>query len=135
MGKVKSLVSNRRFIVAFAATFALLATLFIPSQFAWGSIADDINAWLCGVLRDWCNWIFAAQTDVMRSLGANGVLSAPFETMLASAGDVSMYAIARGVWQVAVLPIGCGVLGLVFTLKLIEISQRMDGNQSFPGEL
>lgn len=44
-----------------------------------------------------------------------------------------MYAIARGVWQVAVLPIGCGVLGLVFTLKLIEISQRMDGNQSFPG--
>jgi len=133
MGKVKSLVSNRRFIVAFAATFALLATLFIPSQFAWGSIADDINAWLCGVLRDWCNWIFAAQTDVMRSLGANGVLSAPFETMLASAGDVSMYAIARGVWQVAVLPIGCGVLGLVFTLKLIEISQRMDGNQSFPG--
>ena len=71
--------------------------------------------------------------DVMRSLGANGVLSAPFETMLTSAGDVSMYDIARGVWQVAVLPIGCGVLGLVFTLKLIEISQRMDGNQSFPG--
>ncbi len=44
-----------------------------------------------------------------------------------------MYDIARGVWQVAVLPIGCGVLGLVFTLKLIEISQRMDGNQSLPG--
>lgn len=133
MGKVKSLVTNRRFIVAFAATFMLLSTLFIPTQLAWGSIADDINAWLCGVLRDWCNWIFAAQTDVMRSLGANGVLSAPFETMLASAGEVSMYDIARGVWQVAVLPIGCGVLGLVFTLKLIEISQRMDGNQSFPG--
>ena len=133
MGKVKSLVSNRRFIVAFAATFVLLSTLFIPTQLAWGSIADDINAWLCGVLRDWCNWIFAAQTDVMRSLGANGVLSAPFETMLASAGDVSMYDIARGVWQVAVLPIGCGVLGLVFTLKLIEISQRMDGSASMPG--
>lgn len=96
MGKVKSLVTNRRFIVAFAATFMLLSTLFIPTQLAWGSIADDINAWLCGVLRDWCNWIFAAQTDVMRSLGANGVLSAPFETMLASAGEVSMYDIARG---------------------------------------
>ena len=51
MGKVKSLVSNRRFIVAFAATFMLLSTLFIPTQLAWGSIADDINAWLCGVLR------------------------------------------------------------------------------------
>ena len=25
------------------------------------------------------------------------------------------------------------VLGLVFTLKLIEISQRMDGSQSLPG--
>lgn len=133
MEKLGNLVSSRRFILTFAATFALLSALLIPTHFAWGSIADDINAWLCGVLRDWCNWIFAAQTDVMRSLGANGVLSAPFETMLTSAGDVSMYDIARGVWQVAVLPIGCGVLGLVFTLKLIEISQRMDGNQSLPG--
>ena len=133
MEKLGNLVSSRRFILAFAAAFALLSALLIPTHFAWGSIADDINAWLCGVLRDWCNWIFAAQTDVMRSIGANGVLSAPFETMLTSAGDVSMYDIARGVWQVAVLPIGCGVLGLVFTLKLIEISQRMDGNQSMPG--
>ena len=133
MEKLGNLVSSRRFILAFAAAFALLSALLIPTHFAWGSIADDINAWLCGVLRDWCNWIFAAQTDVMRSLGANGVLSAPFETMLTSAGDVSMYDIARGAWQVAVLPIGCGVLGLVFTLKLIEISQRMDGNQSLPG--
>ncbi len=133
MEKLGNPVSSRRFILAFAATFALLTALLIPTHFAWGSIADDINAWLCGVLRDWCNWIFAAQTDVMRSLGATGVLSAPFETMLTSAGDVSMYDIARGVWQVAVLPIGCGVLGLVFTLKLIEISQRMDGNQSLPG--
>ena len=53
--------------------------------------------------------------------------------MLQSSSDVSMYDIARGTWQVAILPIGCGVLGLVFTLKLIEISQRMDGNQSMPG--
>ena len=44
-----------------------------------------------------------------------------------------MYDIARGVWDAAVLPIGCGVLGLVFTVKLIQISQRMDGNASFPG--
>ena len=44
-----------------------------------------------------------------------------------------MHDVARGVWQVAILPIGCGVLGLVFTLKLIEISQRMDGSQSLPG--
>ena len=133
MQRIGNLVSSRRFILAFAATLALLSALLIPTHFAWGSIADDINAWLCGVLRDWCNWIFAAQTDVMRSLGANGVLSAPFETMLTSAGDVSMYDIARGVWDAAVLPIGCGVLGLVFTVKLIQISQRMDGNASFPG--
>ncbi len=130
--KIKGFLTDRRFVCAFVITFAFLCAVFMPTQAAWASIADDINAWLCGVLRDWCNWIFGAQTDVMRSLGANGILSAPFETMLASAGDVSMYTIARSVWQVAIVPIGCGVLGLVFTLKLIEISQRVDGNQSFP---
>lgn len=133
MDKIKAFASSRPFILAFAATVTVLIVLLVPTQCAWASIADDINAWLCGVLRDWCNWIFGAQTDVMKSLGANGVLSAPFETMLTSAGDISMYDIARGVWQVAIVPIGCGVLGLVFTLKLIEISQRMDGNQSLPG--
>lgn len=133
MDKIKTFASSRPFILAFTATVTALIVLLVPTQCAWASIADDINAWLCGVLRDWCNWIFGAQTDVMKSLGANGVLSAPFETMLTSAGDISMYDIARGVWQVAIVPIGCGVLGLVFTLKLIEVSQRMDGNQSLPG--
>lgn len=133
MQRIKTLPRNRAFAYAFAITLAVLAALLVPAQPAWASIADDINSWLCGVLRDWCNWIFGAQTDVMRSLGAEGVLSAPFATMLTTAGDVSMYDIARGVWQVAIVPIGCGVLGLVFTLKLIEISQRMDGNQAMPG--
>ena len=32
---------------------------------------------------------------------------------------------AHGVWERAVLPIGCGVLSLVFTVQLIHISQRM----------
>ena len=36
-------------------------------------------------------------------------------------------------WQVAILPIGCGILGFVFTVQLIKISQRMDGNASMPG--
>jgi len=133
MQRIKMLAHNRAFAYAFAITLVVLAALLVPTQPAWASIADDINSWLCGVLRDWCNWIFGAQTDVMRSLGAEGVLSAPFATMLTTAGDVSMYDIARGVWQVAIVPIGCGVLGLVFTLKLIEISQRMDGNQAMPG--
>lgn len=133
MQRIKMLAHNRAFMYAFAITLAVLAALLVPAQPAWASIADDINSWLCGVLRDWCNWIFGAQTDVMRSLGAEGVLSAPFATMLTTAGDVSMYDIARGVWQVTIVPIGCGVLGLVFTLKLIEISQRMDGNQAMPG--
>ena len=133
MDKLKAIPGDRRFLYAFANTILALTAIFVPAEPAWASIADDINSWLCGVLRDWCNWIFGAQTDVMKSLGANGVLSAPFETMLTSAGDVSMYDIAHGVWQVAIVPIGCGVLGLVLTLKLIEISQRMDGNQSFPG--
>lgn len=131
--KIKALLQDTRFTYAFAITFLTLAVLFVPATPAYADIADDINSWLCGVLRDWCNWIFSAQTNVLRSIGAQGVLSAPFETMLTSGNTVSMYDVAHGVWQVAVLPIGCGVLGLVFTLKLIEISQRMDGNQSFPG--
>ena len=41
--------------------------------------------------------------------------------------------VVRGIWSVAVLPIGCGVLSLVFTIKLIQISQRMDGSAGMPG--
>ena len=33
----------------------------------------------------------------------------------------------------AILPIGCGVLSFVFTVQLIKISQRMDGNAAMPG--
>ena len=44
-----------------------------------------------------------------------------------------MYDIVHGVWEVAILPIGCGVLSFVFTVQLIKISQRMDGNAAMPG--
>ena len=44
-----------------------------------------------------------------------------------------MYSVARGGWEVAILPIGCGVLSFVFTVQLIKISQKMDGNASMPG--
>lgn len=127
------IAGDRRFKLAFAATLALLAATLVPCQSAYASIADDINAWLCGILRDCCNWIFSAQVDVLKSIGYSGILGADFDSMLASAGTVSMSDIAHSVWQVAVLPIGCGVLSLVFTLKLIQISQRMDGSQSLPG--
>ena len=83
--------------------------------------------------RDACNWMFTNQVAVLSSIGYEGIIGADFSQMLTTAGDVSMYDIARGVWDAAVLPIGCGVLGLVFTVKLIQISQRMDGNASFPG--
>lgn len=122
-----------RVAAAAALTILALALLALPGGIAWGSIADDINAWLCGVLRDVCNWVFAAQVDVLRSIGYSGILGAGFEDMLAASGGLSMYDIARTVWQVAVLPIGCGMLSLVFTVKLIQISQRMDGNQAMPG--
>ena len=79
-------ISDHRFACAFLATFIALCAFFIPADVAWASIADDINAWLCGVLRDWCNWIFAAQTNVLKSIGVGGVLSAPFDSMLTSAG-------------------------------------------------
>ncbi|MBQ3266822.1 MAG: conjugal transfer protein TrbL [Atopobiaceae bacterium] len=77
--------------------------------------------------------MFNSQVDMLKGIGVEGVLSAGFAQMLGSAGSVTMYDIVHGVWEVAVLPIGCGILGFVFTVQLIKISQRMDGNASMPG--
>ena len=123
---------GRRPALAILAALAVAVALLAPTP-AYASIEDDVNGWMCGVLRDCANWIFGAQAKVLASIGVDGVLSAPFETMLGSAGSASLYGIAHGVWQTAVLPIGCGVLSLVFTVQLIHISQRMDGNASMPG--
>lgn len=124
--------ARRRFFLSLLGTAALLAALLVPAQAAHADIAGTINSWMCGMLRDFCNWVFGAQVDVLKSIGAGGVLSAGFETMLGDAGDVSMYDIARGAWESAVLPIGCGVLSFVFTVQLIKISQRMDGSSTMP---
>lgn len=126
-------MDKRRFALAFAATFILFCTFMLFPDLAFASIADDINKWLCGVLRDCCNWIFTNQINVLKSIGYNGVLAAGFDSMLGTAGETTMYSLVRGVWEVAILPIGCGVLSFVFTIKLIQISQRMDGNASLPG--
>lgn len=133
MRRVAAFIANRRFRLAFATTLLMLAVLFLPAAPAYASIADDVNAWLAGLLRDACNWMFTNQVAVLSSIGYDGIIGADFSQMLTTAGDVSMYDIAHGVWDVAMLPIGCGVLSLVFTVKLIQISQRMDGNASFPG--
>lgn len=127
------MISDRRFRIAFASTLLFATLMLVPASPAYASIADDVNAWLAGLLRDACNWMFTNQVAVLSSIGYEGIIGADFSQMLTTAGDVSMYDIARGVWDAAVLPIGCGVLGLVFTVKLIQISQRMDGNASFPG--
>lgn len=132
MGRALALARDRRFALAFAATAVLLAALLLPEP-AFASIADDVNSWLCGVLRDTCNWIFNSQVDVLKSIGTDGVLSASFDQMLGSAGTVTMRDVVHSVWEAAILPIGCGVLSLAFTLQLIRISQRMDGNASMPG--
>lgn len=130
---LKGTLCSRRFLLPFAAALAAMTVLFGIPDFAFAAIADDINSWLCGVLRDCCNWIFASQVDMLASIGTDGVLSAGFEQMLGNAGTVTMYSVARGVWEVAILPIGCGVLSFVFTVQLIKISQRMDGNAAMPG--
>lgn len=117
--------------IAVAAALAIGLVLLVPRP-AWASIGDDINSWMCGVLRDTCNWIFGAQAKVLASIGVDGVLSEPFEGMLGTVGEVTFFDIARGVWGAAVLPIGCGVLSMVFTVQLIHLSQRMDGNASMP---
>ena len=124
---------DERFTAAFAATLAILvAALAVPVP-AYADIGADINSWLCGVLRDTCNWIFNSQVSVLSSIGTGGVLSADFTQMLGNSGTVTMYDVTHGVWEVAILPIGCGVLSFVFTVQLIKISQRMDGNAAIPG--
>lgn len=132
MGRALAIARDRRFALAFAATFAALAALLVPEP-AFASIADDVNAWLCGLLRGTCNWIFNSQVGMLKSIGTDGVLSADFTQMLGSSGDVTMYDVVHGVWETAILPIGCGVLSFVFTVQLIKISQRMDGNAAMPG--
>ena len=126
-------LAEEGFAIAFSTTVLLCALLFAAPAPAFADIASDINAWLCGILRDTCNWIFAGQTDMLRSIGADGVLSAGFEQMLGSAGTVTMYDLVRGAWRAAILPIGCGMLSFVFTVQLIKVSQKMDGNASMPG--
>ena len=133
MGAMKRTLSDERF--AMAAGLAALATVLLlacPGP-AYASIADDVNSWLCGVLRDTCNWIFNGQVNVLKGIGTDGVLSASFDQMIGGAGSVTMYDVVHGVWEAAILPIGCGVLSFSFTLQLIKISQRMDGNAAMPG--
>nr|WP_314640436.1 conjugal transfer protein TrbL [uncultured Olsenella sp.] len=132
MGRALAIARDRRFALAFLATSIVLTMLLLPEP-AFASIADDVNAWLCGLLRDTCNWIFNSQVGMLKSIGTDGVLSAGFTQMLGSSGSVTMYDVAHGVWETAILPIGCGVLSFVFTVQLIKISQRMDGNAAMPG--
>ena len=133
MGAIRQALSDRRFAYGFAAAVVLLTAALALPEPAFAGIAEDINAWICGVLRDTCNWIFNSQVDMLRGIGVDGVLSADFTQMLGSAGSVTMYDVVRAVWQNAILPIGCGVLSFVFTVQLIKVSQRMDGNASMPG--
>ncbi len=133
MGAIRKALSDRRFAYGFAAAVVLLTAALALPEPAFAGIAEDINAWICGVLRDTCNWIFNSQVDMLRGIGVDGVLSADFTQMLGSAGSVTMYDVVRAVWQNAILPIGCGVLSFVFTVQLIKVSQRMDGNASMPG--
>jgi hypothetical protein len=113
-------IRNERFAWGFAVSVLACAIALCLPEPALASIADDVNSWLCGVLRDTCNWIFNSQVDVLKSIGADGVLSADFTQMLGSAGSVTMYDIVHGVWEAAILPIGCGVLSFVFTVPGVK---------------
>ena len=132
MDAIRNTVRDERFALA-AGLAALAAALLLWPEPAWASIADDVNSWLCGVLRDTCNWIFNGQVNVLKGIGTDGVLSASFDQMIGGAGSVTMYDVVHGVWEAAILPIGCGVLSFSFTLQLIKISQRMDGSAAMPG--
>ena len=112
MSIVNKAIGDRRFKIAFAMTLALLTVLLVPAHSAYADIAGDINNWLAELLRDAANWMFSKQVDVLKGIGYDGILGADFSSMLTTSGSVSMYDIAHGVWRVAILPIGCGVLSL-----------------------
>lgn len=124
--------ARRRFLLAAIGSFALMLSLVLMPQPTFADIAGDINAWLCEQLKGICNWIFDGQVQVLASIGYDGILSEGFDQMLGNAGGITMYDIAYGAWENAILPIGCGILSFVFTVQLIKISQRMDGSQSMP---
>ena len=97
----------RKAAIFAALSFAVCCAVFVPTQPAWAGIAEDINGWLCDTLRGVCNWVFAAQVDVLKSIGYDGILGAGFQNMLGTSGDISVYDEVRGIWSVAVQPIGC----------------------------
>ena len=74
---MRALESRRRraFAISAATAFALCALLLVPAQPAYADIAGDVNEWLCGLLRDCCNWMFKAQTGVLGSIGATSVIN------------------------------------------------------------
>lgn len=55
MQSAKETFTDPRFAYAFAGTLLFATVLFGLPSFAFASIADDINGWLCGLLRDTCN--------------------------------------------------------------------------------
>ena len=52
MRSVKNTFTDPRFAYAFAGTLLFATVLFGMPDFAFAAIADDINEWLCGLLRD-----------------------------------------------------------------------------------
>ena len=52
MRRVATMISDRRFRIAFASTLLFATLMLVPASPAYASIADDVNAWLAGLLRD-----------------------------------------------------------------------------------
>ncbi|MFR3054025.1 MAG: hypothetical protein ACLTM6_10170 [Eggerthella lenta] len=103
----RATLAQRRFLLSLAGSALFCAAMLWLPQPAHADIADTVNSWLCGMLRDFCNWIFGAQVDVLRSIGAEGALR-QLRDHAGGSGTVSMYDIVHGVWESAILPIGCG---------------------------
>ena len=91
MRRAAAMIAERRFLLAFALTLLFATLMLVPASPAYADIADDVNAWLSGLLRDACNWMFTNQVAVLSSIGYDGIIGADFSQMLTTAGDVSMY--------------------------------------------
>ena len=53
----------RKAAIFAALSFAVCCAVFVPTQPAWAGIAEDINGWLCDMLRGVCAAIICPKTE------------------------------------------------------------------------
>ncbi len=129
--KLEKNIDKKKLVALGLLVFCLSLLVITPKAHA---IPVAVTLFLNPLAEIITNGLMSVETLMMQQITGSHLLTAPFDALLgdASTGQYTLYSFIHDIWQTAILPIGCGVLSFVFTIKLIQISQRMDGNASFP---